>query len=74
MKKIMINPGNQLMKDSKAKITKILDSNKEIFGAHLPGYNHYFGKLEASFEFATKSRLKPNRARILDYCTKGNSL
>ena len=49
-------------------------TNKEIFGADLPGYNHKFGKLEASFEFASKSRPKPNRARILDYCSKGNSL
>ena len=54
MKKILIDPGDQLTKDSKAKIMKILDSKKEIFGADHQGYNHHFGKLEASFEFATK--------------------
>ena len=53
---------------------EILESKKEIFKTDLPGYNNIFGKLEALFELASKSRPKPNRARIPDNCFRGNTL
>jgi hypothetical protein len=53
--KIKIDPVNQLTATSKKELKKIIEANKEIFQADLPGYNHAYGQLEATFEWATKA-------------------
>ena len=40
----------------------------------MPGYNNYYGKVEASFEWATKTRPQPTKARQPDYNRKGTKL
>ena len=45
-----------------------------MFRSDLPGYNHKFGKVEASFTWASKARPTANRARMPDYNAKGSKL
>lgn len=71
---IKIDEGNKLSPGARKKIETILVENKSLFKDNLPGYNNSFGRVEASFEWASPSRPLTNRARMPDYNRKGNQL
>ena len=60
--KVKIDPANQFSQSTKQSLQDIIKEHKDIFKRDLPGYNHVFGKLEASFEWASKARPQCNRA------------
>ena len=74
LSKIKMDPGNQLSKETKKQMNIILEENKEIFKPDLPGYNHFYGKIEATFEWSSKARPTVNRARMPDYNKQGTAL
>ena len=72
--KVKIDPGRQFSEATRDQILPILQKHKDIFEPDLPGYNHAFGKIEATFEWASPARPPANRARMPDYNVKGNQL
>jgi len=74
LQKIHIDLGEQLAPETRKKLEKMINEHKEIFGLDLPGYNHHSGKLEATFDFATRSRPKCNRTWMPDYNISDSSL
>ena len=72
--KIQFDPGNQFSTKAKEELRIIIEKNKEILKEDLPGYNNHYGKVEASFEWATKTRPQPTKARQPDYNKKGTKL
>ena len=74
LSKIQMDPRNQLSQETKKEINLILEENKEIFKPDLPGYNHFYRRIEATFELSLKARPTVNRARMPDYNKKGTAL
>ena len=74
LSKIKIDPGEQLTEIERKEIREMLKKYEDIFGNDLPGYNHKFGKVEASFQWASLARPPISRARMPDYNSAGNAL
>ena len=72
--KVKLDPGNQFSSDTKNKLMAIVRDHSVIFQDDLPGYNNFHGKVEAGFEWATKARPQPIKARQPDYNKAGNKL
>ena len=72
--KVKVDPANQFLRSIKQSLQDIIEEHKDIFKRDLPGYNHVFGKLEATFEWASKARPQCNRAQIPDYNARGTEL
>ena len=72
--KVKIDPANKFSHLTKQSLQDTIEEHKDIFKRDLPGYNHIFGKLEASFEWASKARPQCNRARMPDYNARGTDL
>ena len=64
LSKIKIDPGEQLTEIERKEIREMLKKYEDIFGNDLPGYNHKFGKVEASFQWASLARPPISRARM----------
>ena len=71
---IKLDPSNQFTPEEQHHLKQLLESHKEIFRSDLPGYNHHYGRVEATFQWASKARPPANRARMPDYNAKGNEL
>ena len=71
---VQLDPGNQFTDETKAKLKDIIIDHSIIFQDDLPGYNNVYGQVEATFEWATKSRPQPVKARQPDYNKAGNKL
>ena len=52
---------------TKSKLESVIADNMVVFGRDLPGYNGAFGPVKASFEFASKARPVPQKARFPNY-------
>ena len=74
LSKVQIDPGRQLTEKTKDQIVEILQKHENIFQPDLPGYNHAYGKVEATFQWASAARPPANRARMPDYNSKGTEL
>ena len=72
--KVTLDPANRFSPQEKETILKILGENKIIFDSNLPGYNHFYGRVEATFQWASPSRPPTNRARIPNYNSQGTAL
>ena len=71
---IKLDPNDQFNNKEKLILKDIINKYKDVFRSDLPGYNHKFGKVEASFTWASKARPTANRARMPDYNAKGSKL
>ena len=74
MENIKFDPSNQFSPKEQDSLRQLLETNKDIFRSDLPSYNHHFGKVEATFQWASKARPPANRARMPDYNAKGSEL
>jgi hypothetical protein len=74
LSKINIDPGKQLTEKQCQRARSILEEYDDIFTPDLPGYNHHYGKVEASFQWASPARPPVNRARMPDYNSRGNAI
>ena len=72
--KVQVDRANQFSLSTRQDLQDIIEEHKDIFKKDLPGYNHVFGKLEASFEWASRARPQCNRARMPDYNARGTDL
>ena len=63
--KIIID--GSLSKQEKVPFLNSISKHSQVFQPTLPGYNHAFGPVYASFKFASKARPVPNRLRIPNY-------
>ena len=72
--KVVMDPGNQFSHNTRVKLKEILRDHAIIFQNDLPGYNNHYGKVEAGFEWATKARPQPTKARQPDYNKAGMKL
>ena len=71
---VQLDPGNQFTAETRTKLKDIILNHSTIFQDDLPGYNNFYGQVEATFEWATKSRPQPVKARQPDYNKAGNKL
>ena len=62
-----INIDGNLSQKEKGPLLKAVSENSEVFQASLPGYNHAFGQVYASFKFASKSRPSAQKLRSPNY-------
>ena len=54
-----------------------IDSSKQfrdVLGEDLPGYNNYFGVVNASIQFASRARPTPHKTRLPSYGIHGQRL
>ena len=56
-----------LSKQDKQPLIDIISSHSSIFQPSLPGYNHSFGPVYASFNFASRARPVPQKLRSPNY-------
>ena len=74
LNQVQLDPGNQFTEATRTTLREIIKYHSVIFQDDLPGYNNYYGQVEATFEWATKSRPQPVKARQPDYNRSGNKL
>ena len=71
--KDVVIDGN-LSTSEKQPLLDAISAHCEIFQPTLPGYNHSFGPVYASFSFASKARPVPQKLRFPDYGSHQNIL
>ena len=74
LNQVQLDPGNQFTEATRTTLREIIKDHSVIFQDDLPGYNNFYGQVEATFEWATKSRPQPVKARQPDYIRSGNKL
>ena len=67
LQEMVIDGSHKLSKQQKQPFVDSISRHLAVFGNDLPGYNHHFGKVYASFEFATKTKPKSYKLRKPSY-------
>ena len=67
LKEMVIDGSHKLSSQQKQPFLDSISRHLAVFGNDLPGYNHHFGKVYASFEFATKTKPKSYKLRKPSY-------
>ena len=67
LQEMIIDGSHKLSKQQKQPLVDSISRHLAVFGNDLPGYNHHFGTVYASFEFATKTKPKSYKLRKPSY-------
>ena len=67
LQEMTIDGSQQLSQQQKQPFINSISRHLAVFGNDLPGYNHHFGKVEARFEFATRTKPKNYKLRKPSY-------
>ena len=74
LKEITIDQANTMKQYEKEMFIKTIKKYEEVLDDNLPGYNNYYGVVNASIQFASRARPTPHKTRMPSYGEHGQKL
>ena len=74
LKEIKIDQAKTMKPHEKEMFIKTIRKYEEVLDDSLPGYNNYYGVINASIQFASRARPTPHKTRMPSYGEHGQKL